>query len=361
MTKFCTHDNISTSNKFLIVLHGQFEGYDVDVQVWRGFCEEGCPTDLTQRAVRINARIINGVDDTMRRCVRVLHGWANCAMIKGHCLCRLPGVAVTCLALLTACDRSDDADKDDCTDGVLLQHMLSRLLSFMSTGTLSFTLDADGWWTSKCDETQKVLTITVDDCILTSRMTATTTYDLYECIKFATGLDEVSVYSVPVYARMRRDRTFVALRARARCNSSIPLTLHKSFARLDGHPCIRGIHALQHDDHVEVRVWLTDAPIAASYGLHTCDTFVVDFECAVFCADAPMVRICRDMRRTVVVEPSLMTKTQAATSRDHISAPIFVRESDHASLAWYIPNYPCITCDVGCVFGDKHWLLLRDK
>ena len=87
------------------------DGVPIEAQVWRG--PDECTGDVerkTQRALQLADCIRRQAHSRNKRDIRLLHAWAECANIKGHLLSRLPGVAITCIAITCGRHRDDDGD-----------------------------------------------------------------------------------------------------------------------------------------------------------------------------------------------------------------------------------------------------------
>ena len=106
------------------ILSGTFDGVPVDAQVWRGAPAATRAEMRTAAAIAMSNRLEHETDTYVQRCIRLLHRWGDVALIKGHLLCRLPGIAITILAI--AFGRRDGHGYGDSADDALLRRLLVR-------------------------------------------------------------------------------------------------------------------------------------------------------------------------------------------------------------------------------------------
>ena len=76
----------------------------MDAQVWRGVhsLERTRAEEETHRALTLTRALREKTDARLRHMVHEFHIFMDHIGFKGHCHCRLPGVAVTCMAIVVA-------------------------------------------------------------------------------------------------------------------------------------------------------------------------------------------------------------------------------------------------------------------
>ena len=252
------------------VLRGEWRGVPVDVQVWRG--AEGCAAEAaTARALRLSARLAAEADAAMVAGVRALHAWARAADAKGHLLCRLPGVAVTCAAVVLQSKGSL---------AVLLGALRDALV-----GRAAPALDFDAAVHLHADMTPErdangrcvcPLRVLAERENVARRMTAGTTRHLLDCFAYASMLGAgAALCERARYDAWRAETMVVCAVARARCADVLP-RLHAALSRLDGHPVVDAVHVREDGDALVVLATLDASASAAAYGFRAGDELVVD-------------------------------------------------------------------------------------
>ena len=160
--------------------------------------ESGVSEQLTHEAMRLSQRLQNEVDLPTADHIRWLHRWCGAASLKGHCLSRLPGVAVTSIAVAIGCRLSDTS-----------RSLLQQFHDGMACAAPYFNFDELLYENSTVKECCVVpLTVIVNHNNCASRMTVGTTRHLVDTIAFALALDPDRRMQKDVYAEWRR-RTMV--------------------------------------------------------------------------------------------------------------------------------------------------------
>jgi hypothetical protein len=326
-------DYLEVTGERVAVLVGEFEGVAVDVQVWRG--ERGATTPAeaqTRRALALAARMRTHLDPTGRRRVQALHGWFAAAGLKGARRCRLPGVAVTVLAIVLGSKRAPTAPPE-----ALLEELRALLLLRRRTDAVVVDLDelavrtiAEG----EEAEAEAALRVLVDEVDVAAKLTAATTRHLLHALTFSTS-------AAADFAAWRRASMVPALRVRAREAGLTP-----PVRRLDGHPLLDGLH-LEEEGGERIVVWvsLRAAADASAYGFRDGDRVEV-------VGDDDVVTV----RRGRAAWPLLLCQLAAAAvpwaARRRVTDRLVVDGGDRVVV---VPNAPTLSVDVAAAFDPKRW------
>lgn len=223
------------------VLSGTFDGVAVDAQVWRGEVRVLTRSEvLTREAIDFARKLSAEAGVEALAAARWMHEWTEAAGLKGHKLCRLPGIGVTCAAIALTCG----SQRWTCRS--LLSSMRECLSSDMPLIDFdSLRVSADTVAT-RCTVP---LTIMVNERNCCSRMTAATTKHMVDVLAYALerGVD-LGICDKSVYSEWRRHNMVVCARARPRTHASISYSLLSVAASLERHPIIDTLYFSNDDD-----------------------------------------------------------------------------------------------------------------
>lgn len=328
------------TGQHVAVLRGTFEGVDVDAQVWRGdAASDTRAEEETRKALRLARRVHSHLDDEGHECVRTFHRWMHAADLKGHQMCRMPGVAVTCTAIVLGCRNAQAR-----VQGV--RPAIAALRDALSTDTPCIDFDQLSTSPSTQDAAHcsLALVVLVDEVNVTTRMTRSTTRHLLACLHFAMNSPRNTALDDAVhYEQWRRATMLSCVRMRPTSARSISHTLHAVATRLDGHPLVDTLHFSDEEGGlVNVRVTLRPDADASKYGFRDGDDVEVDG------ARARIVRDGRTWHLAAVVSRSLR-KVVPWGERAHVG--------DLLPLTDYvaIPNAPYLTVDAVACFDPAWW------
>jgi len=271
-----------------VLLRGTFEGVRVDAQV----CRRGGSAPWTfaerraHRAVMHTKMLETRSDRRVRGSIRVLHAWSEAAGVKGHVWCRMPGIAVTVVAIAVAseCDAVIEAhhDVDDpASSRALLRRVLRAVCErLMRRGTPTIHHDeVDGAPpppsapASQAGETpDEALSVTTStheaDGRLNSRMTGATTRWLHMAIKRGlAATDEELLCAAHYRPQLVCDRAVPAALVLPRDGmASVVATLYSVLAVLEHHPLVDAIHVEELDDALCCVHVCPRAHVSARYG-----------------------------------------------------------------------------------------------
>ena len=369
----------------LVVLHGSYEGVPVDAQVHRqgeddggyGGSGGGCGTvseALTRSALQVSACLEQGLDVERRAAVQVMHEWAHVAGEGGHQLCRLPGIALTCIAVVAT-----RADSRQVVSG--RTHRLRRLLEALCA-TLRCSapvVDLGTQTMSDCEQpgfaqrgaapSQVALRVLVNgggdedrpaSVNVASRMTGATTRELLATVAAALQRPDEALLDGDEYARWRNGELVVAAYATPTDASITPRTLPSILARMEGHPCIERVWVDDAAaDRMRVLVGVRADADASVYGLRAGDTWER-------VEDSGGRGACVHVRRASTASASACVEYRLALS-PRVGEHAKVREAWDASARLsdvyavagtdaVIPNVPTIAHDVCAAFcGARGW------
>lgn len=242
----------------LTVVRGVFEGVPVDAQVWRG--EGVAATDrteserTTQRALLVTEALDRSTRGEAGDDARLLHRWAAAADAKGNALCRLPGIAVTAMAVVFG---RRDGDACDCER---LRSMLSALLDVLHDPVGPVVeLGVAPAPSARQDRCRSPLVVFVDGVNVAARLTVNTTRMLAFLVRAGLRATPTELLRPEYYRRATRAATVVAARVQPLGAGTVPRTLHAALAKLDGHSLLESVHVEWEGVDLVVRVQLDAA------------------------------------------------------------------------------------------------------
>lgn len=311
------------------VLSGTFEGHSVDVQVWRGELAGTTPAERKTRcALQLSRRLARELDDLTRERVRFLHRWASVAGLKGHILGCVSGVGLTCLAILATPSSLE----------FLLQGV--RDILAQEVPALDFDRSAVGGTRpgrSRCDTP---LSIVIDDCCVTARMTTGSTRHLLDMVSFAVSLpsSEQRRLDARTYVQWRHENMIRAVTMVVLDPSRATLALRRALCALDGHPIIESFHL--EEDAGTLIVWVTLDPHvdATRYGIRDTDEIVVQD------------------KRAFVVRGGRRLPLLSSSRPAHQSSPPCVTDVIHIGSDTAVFNAPSLFIDVAACFDARVWM-----
>ena len=220
------------------VLSGTFEQVKVDVQLWHGDATRGRAAAKTASAIALTRRLEVGADTIRREHVCFLHRLFDEACLKGHNVCRLSGIGVTCVAIHLSRHRRDTVEASS---------VLCELRALLTTETPCIDLDED-------DTTTRVvaarpcapLAVLAAGTNVASRLTAATTRHLLDAIAHACVTHSLTSHD---WRMWRRRTMFLLGHVRPlEGDATVSKALHTALAKLDGNPLIESVHVDATDD-----------------------------------------------------------------------------------------------------------------
>jgi hypothetical protein len=333
------YDRVSTEH--IAVLRGEFEGHKVDAQVWRGVhsLERTRAEEETHRALTLTRALRENTDARLRRMVHDFHTFMDHIGFKGHCHCRLPGVAVTCMAIVVARNGTVSS----------LPSMLEHVRTHLETDVPCFDFDdedvADGSPPQRQDRPTCTVQVVVNEVNAASRMTACVTRHLLDTV--AWSLHSRRTLS-PRAWRARHMITCLRMRPQHDPHRTIALTLHSSMSKMDGHPLVDTAYADEHPEtgDVLVRVTIRRDPRYAFRGTETV-TRVAGTE-----SIAMVSRNGGTRQWPLCTHPCANVSTSLASSVAEAMGEMFVRVDDELC----VPNAPHLMSDLLGYFDVRHWM-----
>lgn len=233
------------------LLTGQVLGHSVDLQiVRRSFSSAG--ENLSRSAMAIAKLFEQGMDRCLVLAVEELHHFFDCAGLKSHILCRVPGVAITCVAVILGAT---------CGSVQGLPHTLRALRERLTHSFPYFELEEVENGRSFIKTTvcrpKSPLTVRVREQNLSTRMTAACTRNLLDTVAFACSLGADELLRPESFSKWRTCEMFRAAACRPKHPSSIAKTLFAAVESLSSHPLIETMYVLEGEGgNVEVFVTL---------------------------------------------------------------------------------------------------------
>lgn len=328
-----------TLGERVAVLHGVFEGVAIDAQVRRPASRLLTPAEhRTEAAVGLAHCMQMQSDHVRRTLVKALHEWVTLAGLKGHQFCRLPGVAITCIAILLSSHLRDTAKDDAYRILEALRGCLTHTAPHMHFSNQS-VVPADG------QRPTTGLVVTVNGEVnLASRMTSATTRHLLDSLAY--GISKPKAFmSSATYSQWRDATMITCLRFRAikaaERDRAIASTLHVSAKQFDAHPLVDALYLEEKDDLIIVRVTLRAGADASRYGFRDDDRVEIE--------QGDVVRVTRRGRSWTMLgttrPASVASWPERCTVCDILEVP--------GSADVRVPNAPHLSADAAVCFVQK--------
>lgn len=328
------YDRISTDH--VAVLCGYVDGIKVDAQVWRGVhaLERTRAEDDTHRALVLTRTLREKTDHRLRSMVHGFHTYMTHVGFKGHVLCRLPGIAVTCMAIVIA--RTGNVS----TMRQLLKNMRERLNTDLPCFDL---LDEEPVCRERIRPTCSIQVV-VNETNVASRATACVTRHLLDIMSWSLhhGLTES-----PRTWRARYMITCLRMRPHDAYDRTLALTLHTTMARMDGHPLIDTVYV---DEHTETRDILVHVTLRYDARYAFRGTEILS---RISNVDS-IVTVNRrgGGRQWMLCTHPCAHASSLADCVSDASDKMFVRVDDDVC----VPNAPYIMNDILGYFDYRHWM-----
>lgn len=324
------------SDDHVAVLVGQIDGVKIDAQVWRG--ERFATTRaerVTRSALQLSQRLTCEVDRNTLDHIRWLHRWCAATSTKGHCLCRLPGVAVTSIAIAIASQTQVDT--------------LSLLRVFYDCTNCTapyFNFDETLPCPSKTqDDCLVPLCVVIDSTNCANRLTLATTRHLLNVLAFSLTLGADTVLCKAVYDEWRANTMVRCVRVLPQNDSAVSQTLHVVANSFTGHPYIDTMHfEREATGSILVLCTLSHTANAEHYGFAEHDSARVDD------ADDDFATVTRNGRTfRLMLSPR---RGGPFHGRVNVCDMIGTQEG------WAYPNAPSLSLDVASRFDTRLWTVL---
>jgi hypothetical protein len=318
-------------------------GHSIDLQVWRGKTINMTHAEgMTERAIFLSQSLSSGTTEVHRQHVAMIHEFASCSSWKGHRLCRMSGIALTCLAIVIG---RGDAH-------LTTMKLLKRVRDVISQDSPIVDFDRLDYHDQSIGRPSSALTVIVNEINIATRLTVATTRNLVDTLAFT--MDRGVILSQEDYNAWRRRNMITCLSIRPRdASKTIALTLYSSVSRLDGHPLVDTAFVGERPcGTIDIYVTVSCAPSPERYGFRDSDMI----EKCHHDTSVPQVMVHRNGRCWTLCAKWIHDhagSTVEMTSRTSTSQMIHL---PHTSLC--VPNAPHLQMDVGACFDAKHWTIV---
>ena len=247
------------------ILKGKVKGVEVDVQVWRG--EEGTASEKkTQAALRFTDLLVEATRDSFTKAtVLFLHRLFDAASLKGHLLCRFPGISVSALGLVVRGSLREEDGWDASSVARGFGSLFCVTAPFASVSTQREKEWCSGFEAREGNRRHPQsgeeegsyprvpFQVEVDETNTCKRVTAAWTRHLLDTVRFATALPPSLQMDKSYYTTWRRSTMFTALKVVPKAGwSTISESLFASLSQLDFHPLIDTVHVEECEGGLEV-------------------------------------------------------------------------------------------------------------
>tara|TARA_B110001452_G_scaffold123280_1_gene102230 strand:- start:8346 stop:10874 length:2529 start_codon:yes stop_codon:yes gene_type:complete len=331
------YDRVSTER--IAVLRGEFEGHKVDAQVWRGVhsLERTRAEEETHRALTLTRALREKTDTRLRRMIHELHVFMDYVGFKGHCHCRLPGVAVTCMTIAVARKGTISS----------LNSVLEHVRAHLETDVPCFDLDDEDIPhvpQQRRNRPTCAVQVVVNEVNTASRMTASVTRHLLDTIAWSLHNNDIS----PRAWRAHHMITCLRMHPQHDSGRTIALTLHSSMSKMDGHPLVDTAYADEHSEtgDILIRVTLRRDNRYAFRGTETI-TRISGTESIVMVSRSGGTR-----QWPLCTHPCVNLPSSLAPNIANVGNEMFVRVDDDLC----VPNAPHLMSDLLGYFDPRHWM-----
>lgn len=333
----------TVDGEHVVVLRGEREGFPIDVQVTAA--TETPSERASAAALSLSHRLGRELDAVTRENVQLLHRWADAAGLKGHRLCRLPGVAVTCLAVLFSRTRpaAGLGFQLDALRDLLLRDEPVDFDDLLREGEQPAPPRTPSRPPDRRPELP--LSVVVHERNVASRLTAASTRHLLDAVAFSTSLRLDRAFDRAAHDAWRRETMVHCASVRARSDAAVAKTFCVALSKLSDHPIIDTLHA---EEGAAGRFVLrcriaTDASSHYSFA-HS--------GCSFAPGDGPFVEVARSSAPSRTWR--LMASCGPAPLED---AALATRVADwiRVDSSRRIPNAPYLTMDALSCFDPADW------
>lgn len=333
------------TGEHVAVLSGTFQGIAVDAQVWRGADRVETKTEhMTLDALQFTEHFSQQVGPD-RENVRTLHRWFKAADLKGHRLCKLPGVAVTCIAVVIGCRVQAFSSLLSC-----LRATLSRSAPYVNFDELTY--EGEHYQPHDNSRCMVPIAVTLRGKNCSSRLSVGTTRHLLDTLAFTMSLDDTLWLHSNVYSQWRDATMIRAALVQPLYGHSLHQSLHVIAASFDGHPLIDAIHFSEETNgNIIVRCTMHSDADVRRYGFRDTDRVTVDNEQTVTIHRNGRVMILMQSHRPATVH-TLGTGVVLANEHRRVTDMLWVETIEEGRS---IPNAPGLTCDIMGRFDSRLW------
>lgn len=326
------------------VLRGTFRGVRIDAQIWRGPMQCTTPSERdTARALALAARLVAGADAACVQRLRKLHAWATATSLKGHQLCRMPGLAVTCFAIVFGCHSVASSAEED------VRGTLAQWRTALTTRSPVVDFDKQAViGTPDGHRCHRALDVRVDGRNVATRMIPATTRHLLDILAFCAALEDARLWSRVTYDAWRAEHMLPCIRLRPKAGCSVPYSLHVALRNLGEHPIIDTLHVTEcaETDELLLLATLCADAHAAHYGFRDTDVMTL---CD---ATDAIVRwkVQRSGREWFLLAPAHRTPTLEHWAQRTRITDILPMQGQRS-----VPNAPTLTVDAAGYFAERYW------
>ena len=335
---------------------------------------------ITASAVSLARSIEAQSDSNTLSKAKTLHSWFSACGMKGNKICNLPGVAVTCIAIVIACRNSDAhggvvfllrmVREVLVREGVFDFDEMARFVDARrDEGPPSLRARSSRRSAGRVEEGRPAvpLCVIVNDQNVASRTTAAWTRHLLDTVAFALSLGADDALSRAAYDRWRRESMARAAILVEKDAGAVAQTLHSALLLLDDSPLVDTYHVREFSVEGEagatrngVEVLCSVCPFAPSrYSFRG--------------ADPPCPSAIRVAKNSYRLAPLVAGARSVAVSKGEGKGewPLLVSEGDAEAAdlcgvtkctEWIrvgqgkrIPNTPTLTVDVIRYFDATRW------
>ena len=338
----------SVSDQHVAILCGTFEGVAVDAQVIRDVpCSAHTRAEKeTAKALRLTRSLVQGTDASMRQCIATLHRFFTLANLKGHKLCRLPGIAISCTAALLSRDHASGSASD--------MALVDRFRDVLAEEFPHVDFDNGDFATGTQARPNCALQVVVQETNVATRLTVGTTRHMADICAYAvSAFTTMPVDSAAFRAwRVRTMRVCTRVAPKGDAARTLSMHLHSAVARLDGHPLIDSVYVEEEDDggggEITVRATLLREADVQRYGFSSRETIQRD-------GTLHQVRVSRDGTDGSWLLCAQLRSDVCGAVVGGIAEACSVASMIAVDAELCIPNAPHLTRDATHCFDARYW------
>ena len=336
------------SKAHVAVLRGELRGVRVDAQVWRGVAHIDCRAEeLTRDAVELWRAVETNTSSEDLALIRRLHAWFDCAGLKGHKLCRLSGVAVTCIAILLGCRTQAGrmaGEPEVARRDVSLRDPLTRLRDCLSLEIPFMNFDEMHMAEDRGGRPESALAVIVHGENCAARLAVPTTRHLLDTLRHALACPESTWLLPSTYTEWRHSTMVHCVRMIPLEKNAIARTLHHVVASFNGHPFIETLHIESEESGALLVLCTLD---------HQADVARYGFEATDRCVSSTATHVTIERRGRFL--PLMLSPKGAVEVRLHEGVAVDDMLTLEDTVAGCVPNLPTLSCDVAGRFDARLW------
>ena len=342
--------NKTVTGDDVAILSGTYNGTSIDAQVWRGAdVPDKTRSEMqSEYAIEFWKRVSAETTPYVKRCIRLLHKWTEVARIKNHRLCQLPGIAITCIAIVLG-SRHGAPHIDDAS---CICKLLVEFKSILDSDVPMIDMDSQTYNVENIGinlDGSCPLNVMMKEQNVASRLSACSHRYVRAVTAFALSLSVDKLLDGSAYDSWREASMFRCIRASPGDNKSslAATTLRAIVADFDCHPLVDYLWLDECKETMCISVYahIRDSASVSKYGFRSGDTIqVVSDSC---------VEVTRGCKTWLL----MTSPTCDRNCVDDVVKCCKMTDAVRVTGMYCVPNAPFLTCEITAKFSCKGWYM----